>query len=58
MEDLPSAEAEVGPVPAAASGDVTVVDGLAALVNEVYVVAEERLWLTASPGRRVLSSPA
>lgn len=45
MEGLRPAEAEVGLVPAAASGDVTLVDGLAALVNEVYAVAEEGLWL-------------
>ncbi|MGH3778706.1 MAG: GNAT family N-acetyltransferase [Pseudonocardiaceae bacterium] len=38
-------EAQVELVPAAASGDVTLVDGLTALVNEVYAVAEKGLWL-------------
>ncbi len=45
MEGLPPTEAEVGLVPASASGDATLVDGLTALVNEVYAVAEEGLWL-------------
>lgn len=38
-------EADVGLVPAVASGDMTLVDGLTALVNEVYAAAEEGLWL-------------
>lgn len=45
MEGLRPAETEVGLVPAAASGDVAFAAGLAALVNEVYAVAEEGLWL-------------
>ncbi|MGH3922056.1 MAG: GNAT family N-acetyltransferase [Pseudonocardiaceae bacterium] len=45
MEGLRPSEAEVGLVPASASSDVTLVDGLTALVNEVYAVAEEGLWL-------------
>jgi ribosomal protein S18 acetylase RimI-like enzyme len=45
VEGVRPVEAEVGLVPAVASGDVTLVDGLAALVNEVYAVAEEGLWL-------------
>jgi GNAT superfamily N-acetyltransferase len=42
---LRPAEVEVELVPAAASGDVMLIDELAALVNEVYEVAEEGLWL-------------
>ena len=45
MEGLRPTAAEVGLVPASASSDVTFVDGLTALVNEVYAVAEEGLWL-------------
>ncbi len=45
MDDLRSTEAEVGIVRAAASGGVTLAAGLAALVNEVYAVAEEGLWV-------------
>lgn len=45
MEGLRPTEAEVELVPTSASGDVTLADGLTALVNEAYAVAEEGLWL-------------
>ncbi|MGH3977222.1 MAG: GNAT family N-acetyltransferase, partial [Pseudonocardiaceae bacterium] len=38
-------EAEVRLLPATTSGDATLVDELTALVNEVFAVAEEGLWL-------------
>lgn len=45
MDGLRPAEAEVGLLPASASGDVMLVDGLTALVNQVYAIAEKGLWL-------------
>ena len=44
MEGSRREETEVGLVPAAASDDGTLAAGLAALVNEVYAVAERGLW--------------
>lgn len=43
MEGLRPTEAEVELVPTLATGDVTLIDGLTALVNEAYAVVEEGL---------------
>ncbi len=51
MDGLRPAEAEVGLLPASASGDVMLVDGLTALVNQVYAIAEKGLWLDGVASR-------